>query len=243
MFKAVICVAVVSALAGSSLAAYDGVGVITQNAYSSGSGGEFTIRPTSGFIGVTGLFADLSTSTFESFCVEVNEHFSPGGSYNMNINTVSILGGSGGPSYPLQPATAFLYWNFRNGTLAGFDYSAAGRQNSSGSLQAAIWFLQGNQPGGANNGFVSLANAAISGNLWQGIGDVRILNVYDGNNGLSQDQLTIIPHPLPTPGGAALLGAGLVVANRRRSTLHRPARIGHRLLSAARPCPRGGSCL
>lgn len=216
MYKTSICVAAVTALAASALAGYDGIAVISQNAYSAGIGGEFAITPSAGFIGLTGLFSDLNSSSFESFCVEVNEHFNPGGSYNMNVNTVSILGGSGGPSYPLQPETAYLYWNFRMGTLAGYDYAdttMAGRAGSAADLQAAIWYLQGNQAGGAANGFVALAYGATApGGGWSGIGDVRILNVYDGNNGLSQDQLTIVP----TASSAALMGMGMLAAARRR---------------------------
>ncbi len=213
MYKVSICVAAVVALAGSAFAGFDGIGTISQNPFSAGNGGEFTITPSAGFIGLTGLPADLTNTSFESFCVETNENFSPGGSYNMNLNTVAIMGGSGGPSYPLQPETAYLYWNFRNGTLIGYDYGA-GRQASAGDLQQAIWFLQGGQPGGANNAFVALATAAVAGGSWSGIGDVRILNVYAGTDGLAQDQLTIIP----TPGSAALIGLGTLAAagGRRR---------------------------
>ena len=111
----------------------------------------------------------------------------------------------------LDARTAFLYYNFRMGTLAGYDYGA-GRQASAGELQAAIWYIQGNQAGGANNTFVALAEAAILGNQWSGIGNVRVLNVYDGNGALAQDQLTIVP----APGAAALAGVGFLAASRRR---------------------------
>lgn len=212
MYKVSICVAAVAVLAGSALAGFDGNGTISQNAFSSGNGGEFTITPSAGFVGVTNLFADLSGSSFQTFCLETNEQFSPGNSYGMNINTVAIMGGSGGPSYPLQPETAYLYWHFRNGSLTGYDYGA-GRQASAGALQRAIWYIQGNQSGGANNAFVALATSAVSGGSWTGIGDVRVLNVYRAsNNALGQDQLTIIP----TPSAAVLMGLGGLAAMRRR---------------------------
>jgi hypothetical protein len=211
MNKFVICVAALSAVAGSAFAGYDGVAVVTQNAYSAGSGGEFTVTPTFGYLGEAGLPADLSNNSWESFCMEHNEVFSPGVSYNMDINVAAVQGGAGGPSLALDPRTAFLYWNFRMGTLPGYDYGA-GRQASAGDLQAAIWYIQGNQAGGANNSFVALADLVVGLGVWTGIGDVRVLNVYDGNGNLAQDQLTIVP----TPGAAALMGLGMIGAARRR---------------------------
>lgn len=209
-----ICAGVVmsaSAVASAGLV-YDGTATLTTSAFSALPGGEFTLTPVSGFVGITGLAADLSPGTFETFCVERNETFSSGGTYGMIISTEAVQGGSGGPSYPLDPRAAYLYFNFRTLSLTGFDYSPAGRQGSSGALQAALWFIQGNQSGGANNAFVALAQAAISSGAWSGLGDVRVLNVYDANSGLRQDQLTIIP----TPGVTALVGVGAALITRRR---------------------------
>jgi MYXO-CTERM domain-containing protein len=217
MNKFVISMAATAALAVSAFAS-DGTGTITTGTYTSLPGGEFTITTLTGNLGRAGMAADINLVTFQTFCVEVNEHFAPGSThYSMTINNVAIFGGSGGPSYPLDPRTAFLYWNFRNGTLAGYNYTnASSRRSSAAALQAAIWYLQGNQSGGANNGFVALANNAVGSGAWSGIGDVRILNVYYPDGSRAQDQLTIVPHPLPTPGAAALAGAGLLAAGRRR---------------------------
>lgn len=212
MTKSCIAIAALSFLAGSAFAGYDGIATLNTGPYSALPGGEFTLVPSTGFLGITGMASDMGLNSFQTFCIEVNEHFSPGGTYNMNVNTVSIMGGSGGPSYPLDERTAYLYSNFRSGTLAGYDYTPAGRQASAGALQAAIWYIQGGQSGGSNNGFVALAESAISSGSWSGIGDVRILNVYDGNGGLGQDQLTIVP----VPGAGALLGIGGLMASRRR---------------------------
>ncbi len=204
-------VAVVSTCVASAFAGIDGAGVISSSPFASGNGGEFTVTPSAGYLGQMGLPADLSMASFQTFCMETNEQFSPGGSYSMCINIDAIAGGNGGPSYPLQPETAYLYYNFRMGTLTGFDYGA-GRQASAGQLQQAIWFLQGGQSGGVNNGFVALAVGAVAGGSWSGIGDVRVLNVYNDNGSRAQDQLTIIP----TPGAAALMGVGMLAASRRR---------------------------
>lgn len=213
MNKFVVGCAVASTCIASAFAGIDGTGTLSQSIFSAGNGGEFTAAPSAGYLGQTGLPADLTSSTFQTFCMETNEQFSPGGSYDMCINIAAIAGGSGGPSFALQPETAYLYYNFRMGTLFGYDYTPAGRQASAAALQQAIWFIQGNQPGGANNAFVAAAFGAtsVSGG-WSGIGDVRVLNVYGSGGALGQDQLTIIP----TPGAAALVGLGGLMAARRR---------------------------
>ncbi|MFO0830868.1 MAG: hypothetical protein U0637_03385 [Phycisphaerales bacterium] len=191
--------------------------VIQLNAgvYQSGNGGEFTIIPQSGFAGLTGLPADLTSDSFQSFCVENGENIVPGAFYNFAINTGAIAGGVGGGGFDaLDPRTAFLYYNFRMGTLSGFDYSPAGRQASAGLLQNAIWYIEG-EPLGSFNSLVALADAAVApGGAWDGmgIGPVRVLNLSNDTTPLAQDQLTIIP----APATALLLGAGLLVSRRRR---------------------------
>lgn len=208
-----VAVGIIASATGMAMA--DGTGILTTGAYSSGSGGEFTATTISGFIGLSGLPADLDSETFQTFCLEVNETFSPGSTYNMVINTVAFAGGSGGPFLALDERAAYLYHNFRNMTLTGYDYTAGGRQASAGDLQAALWYIQGNQSGGANNAFVALADAAVSSGEWSGLGDVRVLNLYDADGGFHQDVLTIIP----APGATALLGlAGLMAGRRRRAS-------------------------
>lgn len=189
---------------------------VTQNAYSAGSGGEFTVTTLTGWAGLVGLPADLSATTFETFCMELNEQFSPGSTMSFVINTGSV---SSGGFVPLTDQVAFLYTEFRYGTLAGFDYTPAGRQASAGGLQDAIWYFQGQAaaPVGGSQGdfFVQLANAAVDvGGSWfgMGIGNVRVLNNYNGDDGYAQDMLTLIP----SPGALALLGAGTLVGLRRR---------------------------
>lgn len=177
--------------------------------FSSGSGGEFVATPISGFLGLTGLPADLTPDTFETFCMETSEQFQPGTIYDGALNTGAIMGSVGGFD-PIDDRTAFLYTNFRYGTLAGFDYGA-GRQASAADLQNAIWFIEGE--GGANNAFVALADAAVSSFAWAGLGDVRVINVMDEAGNLKQDQLTLVP----APGALGLVGlTGLLVSRRRR---------------------------
>ncbi|MFN0011314.1 MAG: hypothetical protein ACKVS8_06685 [Phycisphaerales bacterium] len=207
----------VVALAGTSGAMAQTLRIDT-NGFTVSPGGEFTATPLTGSAGVVGLLADLSPTTFETFCVEANEHYRPGDTYAFVINTGAVQGGVGGqtsPNFdPLDPRTAYLYHHFRNKTLALFDYSAGGRQGSAGALQQAIWFIE--NEGGTNNAFVALAEAAILGGAWSGIGDVRVLNLSNGEFPNAQDQLTIVPGGIPTPGAGLLASLGLAAAARRR---------------------------
>lgn len=172
----------------------------------------------SGYIGELGFPADPDGNSFFTFCVERNEYFQPGGTYDVNINTAAVQGGVGGGSPdPLDQRTAYLYWNYRLKTLTGFDYS--NQQADSQRLQDAIWMLEDEMTVDSNNKFYKLANDAINNGDWTvGIGNVRILNMWNGpggdNDGHNQDFLTIVPTP-----AASLLGiAGLLAATafRRR---------------------------
>jgi hypothetical protein len=185
--------------------------------FSAGSGGEFKATPLSGFVGLTGLPSDLSSDTFQTFCLERSENFSPGSNLTAVINDRAVQGGTG-TSDPLDPRTAFLYTRFREGTLAGYLYGA-GRQGAAGQLQNAIWFLENELPsvdaGSLAEALVNLANAAVApGGEWEGmgLGDVRVLNLNRSSGERAQDQLTLIP----TPGAAALVGLGVLCAARRR---------------------------
>ncbi len=190
---------------------------LDQSSYSSGVGGEFKATQLTGYVGELGGTGSLSAGSFETFCLEYGEHFRPGDTYNVSLNTAAVFGGTDGGADPIDARTAFLYTRFRQGTLAGFDYSDAGRQASSGQLQNAIWYLE-EEAGGVNNAFVALANAAVAvGGEWygQGIGNVRVMNLSNAEFEHAQDQLTLIP--LPSAAGLAGLGLGAGLIRRRRA--------------------------
>jgi len=209
-------------MAGSNLyASYDGSMTLAQGPYSYGNGGEFTAV-------TTGL------GTFQTFCIEYNEEFVPGGTYDYNMNSGAVAGGAGTDAIDshtglamdnVSLGTAWLYSQFRAGTLTldtGVGtYFNANRQLNAGELQQAIWFLE-DEVGGVNNGYVTLVENKLGKTLAQieadsdGAYGVIALNLFNGpaatqvtKNGvtynLNQDQLAIVPEPATVLAGALLL--------------------------------------
>ena len=110
----------VCALAGGAQAA-DTL-LFEYSPYHSGIGGEFKLTPLAGAnAGATGLTADLSLDSLESFCMQSEELIAPGSIYRFEINTG--VPSSGGFD-PLDERTAYLYTYFRNGVLPGFGRSS-----------------------------------------------------------------------------------------------------------------------
>lgn len=106
--------------------------------YYSGNGGEFNIT------GWGAAAPDIPYSPlalvnggFESFCLEKNETVSMGGSY------VATYGGSVTTSQDtISVGTAFLYDQFSQGILGGYDYTGKDRDKWAKSLQQTIWELE-----------------------------------------------------------------------------------------------------
>jgi len=158
-----------------------------------------------------------SNDSFQSFCLEVYEDAGVGSTYNAAVNDEAILGGllrdgespgsHGGDM--ISPQTAFLYTQFRAGSLTGYNYAAgSGRQDSARDLQAAIWYLEGEDGYQQYNGLTDGARTFVDladGSGWDTIGNVRVLNLYEGKE-CRQDMLAVVPAP-----GALLLG-GIGVA-------------------------------
>jgi len=200
MNKLFIGIGLAAALCASTAhAALSGQVIITQGPNSVGSGGEFNIQTFGGL---------ASLGNFATFCLEESEVFSPGGLYNAVLNPTSAVQGGTGSSDPISIGTAWLYSQFRAGTLPGYN---GGLPATAGDLQNAIWWLEGEigTDQSANQFILALPNAAwrvanspIDANGAYGVG---VLNVYTLDGGLAQDQLTLVPEPTTMVAGALLL--------------------------------------
>jgi hypothetical protein len=205
------------------------------DSYGSTGGGEFNGQ-------VVGTSAAID---FISFCLEINEYFSPGQNLLVkDVSTEARNGGAGGPSPdPISYATAYLFTEFALQTLTGYDFgSGAARLASANSLQRAIWYLEQEIPMGQLDAqalaWVNQATAAG----WTDVGNVRVLNLlrqdltgaYTLN---AQDQLYL--QSVPEPASLALFGVGLAALAAVRARAR--ARASRTESPAAPPSGRNSS--
>jgi len=214
MKKLGILVGLAGALAAPNL--FAGMTVSLQNDtanYSYGDGGEFRATPNADLSSqiAWGAYstATKGANSFQTFCIEYNEEFYVGQTYNVSISDRAMYGSQAPSGDALSIGTAWLYSQFAAGTLANYTYAfGKSRTISANALQQAIWWLEGE--GGTKNALISAAEQAL--NLTddsikydsQGAYGVKALNL--GDPGKVQDQLVIVvPEPATMVAGLFLV--------------------------------------
>ena len=186
-------------------------------------GGEFTMKGSPWANPAHYDPATLVSGGFQTFCMERNEGLS-GQPFHAYLNTEAVNGGLGGGSPdPLSIGTAWLYKQFAEGNLAGYDYTpGAGREASARALQEAIWMLEDELPVAANpyialvvSKYGTLAAAKADYDPATAGFTVRVVNLYGidrvtGGTDWSakkQDMLVYLPDGGMT---LVLMGSGLL---------------------------------
>jgi len=188
--------------------------------------------------------AALGANSFETFCLEPTEYFTPGGTYNYTINSFADGGANEaasrniGPGDQLSKGTTWLYSQLAQGILTGFNYGA-GRKDSNLLLQRAFWYLEDDYSytlaQALANPFIALAakhvaNVAVAdsasiglarGNAANGENGVWALNLTSGTRTITKHQSQLYFEKVSVPEGGltvVLLGAsllGLAIFRRR----------------------------
>lgn len=189
---------------------------------------------TTGAGAFTATGVGVSGDSFLTFCLERTEYVSLNTPYYVQIDTAARNGGYGGQTSPgvdpISAGTAWLYTQFRNGSLddggfSGFQYGTSATHDA---LQLAFWKLEGELNSTWLNTYLNnpLAQSLVQGastSNWNSIGDVRVMNLYSGYSngvfsGAKQSQLYLAPVPEPETYAMLMAGLGLmgVVARRRK---------------------------
>lgn len=188
---------------------------VKMGTFDAGSSGNYRANPNSEFEYILDNYATGKSTDgtwFGTFCIEWNEHFRPGRTYDVALNNGSIKGGESGAiggKDIISVGTAFLYEQFALGTLTGFVYNNA---LSAAQLQNTIWELEGETSGPNDFGsFLSLAMGVANWDSNYTGTAVQVMNLTKRSGTRHyQDQLVYTGKPVPDTGSTlAMLAFGL----------------------------------
>jgi hypothetical protein len=167
---------------------------------------------------------ESNANLFTTFCLQRTEHmdFHVAG---FNVIGVSTQTRASLPLTNLAPQVAYLYTQFRAGTLANATafagdgvYGGTDHEADANALQNTIWSFMGQTF--TDSAAVQALRTQANNSGWTGVGNVRILNLtwatnrgHGGAGTDAQDMLTLIP--LPTGAALGLAGMGLLAIRRR----------------------------
>ncbi|MBN1344095.1 MAG: hypothetical protein JXQ73_15525 [Phycisphaerae bacterium] len=194
------------------------------DSYGSNGGGEFLVQYSNFSFTPVGTGLDPQ-GRFESFCLERTETIGFNTTYYVELNDEAVTGGGGPNPDPIGNETAYLYQQFVEGNLNGYDYGTGnGRKHSANALQNAIWYLEQEitnkylDLNGTERNLVDLFLADAAAHAGNSIGSVRVMNLYANADGTGHKQDQLVMTHVPAP-GAALLGmiglAGVGYVRRR----------------------------
>lgn len=169
----------------------------------------------------------LSVQEFITLCLEFNEYFSYGGTYNFTLSDNAVNGGvAGGNPDPVSDATKWLYYQIASGGYSSMYTPATGlalNGDVGANFQNAVWYLEQErtleQIGGSGSpGDLLASYYALTNQDWNSLfaagHRVYAMNLTTAAGGFAQDQLAYDfdsqTTQVPEPASIGLFLTGLV---------------------------------